>query len=339
MTDNFDSTALTPRQMAGQRLMLGFNGIELDDELRYLIDTLCVGGVVLFSRNIESPFQLKKLCGDMARHARRSGQAPLIIAVDQEGGPVARLKNPFSEFAGNPGMTGKTDADEFATVTAMELGQVGINMNLAPVMDVAFRPKQSIMRDRAFSSRPTVCAELGCTVIDRMQQNGVMAIAKHFPGIGRTRIDSHVAKPVSNVTANTLERVDLVPFKAAIDRSVAGIMLGHVIYSNIDPDWPASLSPAIASGLLRRQLGYSGVTLTDDLDMTAAKDHASIQRAMRQIVAAEVDLVLICHRGPNQESAHKKLMRIAEKRASDRDRCRASVGRILSLKKAYLDES
>ena len=338
MTGSWDISALTPRQLAGQRLMAGFEGTELDDDLRYLIDTLCVGGVVLFSRNIESPFQLKKLCRDMTRHAHKSGQPPLIIAVDQEGGPVARLRHPFTEFAGNAHMIGQKDADEFASVTALELRQIGFNMNLAPVMDVAFRPNHSIMRDRAFGARPSICAELGCTVIKRMQKIGVMTVAKHFPGIGRTRLDSHVTQPVSNVTSNTLERADLVPFKAAMRHGVAGIMLGHVIYTNIDPDWPASLSPAIASGLLRRQLGYNGVTLTDDLDMTAVRDHAPLKAAMRQIVAAEVDFILICHRSRDQESALEELVRIAERRVSDRDRCRASVARILTLKNQYLSK-
>jgi beta-N-acetylhexosaminidase len=321
-------------QLAGQRLMVGFEGRALNDDLRFLIGDLAVGGLILFAPNIGDPQQLQRLCRDCQDFAAHCGLPPLIIAVDQEGGVVARLKAPhFSEFAGNPAMRDVADARAFARTTARELSAAGLNMDMAPVMDVAPEDLSGIMADRVFGSRPDHVARMGTALIETLQADGVMAVAKHFPGIGRTSLDSHLDLPTFGEELAAMEAVDLLPFRAAIDHRVAGVMLSHILYTRIDPRWPASLSPAIARDLLRRRMGYRGVTLTDDLDMGAIVRHFDIRTVIRQVVAAEVDIALICHKGPRIMEGWEE-MRAQTRRFPDL--ARASVRRILALKKAYL---
>lgn len=325
---------LTVAQLAGQRLMVGFEGRSFNDELRDLIERLQVGGLILFAPNIEHPAQLQRLCRDCQEAAARCGQPPLFIAVDQEGGPVARLKAPhFTEFAGNPSMRGVEDARAFARTTARELAAAGINMDMAPVMDVAPDDLSGIMADRVFGSRPDHVARMGCALIETLQDDGIMAVAKHFPGIGRTTLDSHLDLPTFREDLSAMEPVDLPPFQSAIEMGVAGVMLSHILYEKIDPRWPASLSPVIARDLLRGRMGYDGVTMTDDLDMGAIVRHFDIRTVVRQVVAAEVDIALICHKGPRIEEGWKEMQAQTRRHPA---LTHAAVRRILALKTDYL---
>ena len=328
--------SLTIEQLAGQRLMVGFDGTRFNADLLYLIRDLHVGGVILFSQNTETPSQVKKLCKSVQECAHANGQPPLIIAIDQEGGQVARLKKPFTQFPGNASMKGVEDAIYFAETTAAELAQAGINMNLAPVMDVAPREFGSVMAGRSFGHDPAWVSELGVAVISHLQQNNIMAVAKHFPGIGRTVADSHLDLPVFEGDLAELESCDLVPFEACVNCGVAGIMLSHIIYNKIDPQWPASLSKHVAVGLLRKRMKFSGLTLTDDLDMGAINNHYEINTAMRQILLAEIDMTLICHKGPNIETAYKEILRNLKDSPQLKANAIKSAQRILDLKNKYI---
>lgn len=321
----------SPEQMAGQRLMVGFDGTDFDRDLAFLIEEFKVGGIILFSRNIQTPDQVAELCRSAQECAAACGQPGLFIAVDQEGGVVARLRKPFTEFPGNPAMAGEADADRFAAVTAAELRQVGINMNMAPVLDVAPEGFGSIMERRAFGSDPAWVSRLGCRVIRGLQEGGVLAVAKHFPGIGRTILDSHLDLPSADLGMDELEAMELPPFAAAFREGVAGVMLSHILYRGIDPVWPASLSVRIARDLLRERMGFEGLVLTDDLDMGAVNKHFGIEEMVERIVAAGIDIVLICHKGPNIGRAYDRLLEktMAEARASA-----ASVDRILRKKQS-----
>ncbi|MBW2410303.1 MAG: beta-N-acetylhexosaminidase [Deltaproteobacteria bacterium] len=331
-----DLKSLTNTGLAGQRLMVGFAGDKFSDDLRYLIGELKVGGIILFSQNITSPGQLKDLCEAMQRHAAENLNLPLFIAVDQEGGQVARLKDPFTEFPGNPHMHSEDDASQFAEITAAELVQMGFNMNMAPVLDIAPQNIESIMAQRAFGHDPAWVERLGMKVIRHLQQNSIMAVAKHFPGIGRTTLDSHTDMPSLDADLSDLQSSDIIPFKAAIDNEVSGIMLSHILYPRIDPDWPASLSPRIARDLLRHHLGYTGLTLTDDLDMGAIAKHYDINTVVHQTLEAEIDVILTCHKGPNIDLAFEKIL--AEITGSSEFKARGveSVERIVRAKKKYL---
>ena len=316
--------------------MVGFDGTGLDEYLKFLIGQIKAGGIILFAVNLETPDQIKDLCFAVQDYAKQCGQPPLFIAIDQEGGQVARLKAPFTQFHGNPHMRHEADAEHFAEVTAAELNQVGINMNMAPVMDVAPQDIDSIMAKRAFGGDPDWVARLGLKVIEHLQRNRIMAVAKHFPGIGRTILDSHLDLPVLNDDLAALEKFDLPPFKACIQHGVCGIMLSHIFYPKLDDQWPASLSQSIADDLLRRRMGYDGLVMTDDLDMGAITKHYNIQVAMQRILAADIDQALICHRSPNIEIAFEQILKEMSDSAELKARGFKSVERIMACKEKYL---
>lgn len=323
-------------QLAGQRLMVGFEGTALNEDLKYLISHLKIGGVILFAINIESPEQIKALCRSIQDCARTCQQPPLFIAVDQEGGQVARLKEPFTIFPGNPHMKSEEDAVNFAEITAAELNQVGINMNMAPVMDVSDEDSGGIMAERTFGGNPTWVSRLGVKVIKHLQLNNIMAIAKHFPGIGRTTLDSHLDMPVLHDDLSMMEDFDLIPFEAGINSGVSGVMLSHIFYTQLDPLWPASLSPQIAKNLLRQQMGFKGLVLTDDLDMGAITKHYDMHTAIHQILAADIDLTLICHKGPGIEIAFEEILKEITDSPAMKARGIESVERILEAKRKYI---
>jgi beta-N-acetylhexosaminidase len=329
-------TAFSPEQSAGQRLMVGFDGIEFNPELKFLIDTLKVGGIVFFSGNLVNPEQIRALCASIQAHARACGQPPLFIAIDQEGGKVTRLKEPLTQFPGNPKMKGPEDARVFAQTTSNELRMLGINMNLAPVLDVVPEGIAGVMADRVFGPDPMWVSQLGTVVIEHLQANKIMAVAKHFPGIGRTILDSHLEMPDLETDDDAMETFDLIPFQAAIKNHVAGIMLSHILYRKLDPQWPASLSSAIAGDLLRRRLGYGGLTMTDDLDMGAIKNNYDIHTVIRRILMSDIDIALICHAGPDIESAFKEILDAQSRSQSIRAKGVESLRRISELKSKYL---
>ena len=332
------TTNNSKKQIAGQRLMVGFDGTYFNDDLRFIIDQIKAGGIILFARNLETPEQIKNLCDDVQDYAEKCGQPPLFIAIDQEGGQVARLKKPFTQFPGNPQMNHEKDAVHFAQVTAIELNGVGINMNMAPVMDVAPANIDSIMAKRVFGGDPEWVARLGIKVIEHLQRNRIMAVAKHFPGIGRTILDSHLDLPVLDDDLAAIENFDMIPFKASIQHGVAGMMLSHIFYPKLDNRWPASLSRYIANDLLRKRLGYDGLVMTDDLDMGAITKHYKIRPAIQQILASEIDLALICHKGPNIEIAFEEIIKALTDSAEMTAKGLDSVARIMNTKRKYLND-
>ncbi len=322
-------------QKAGQRMMVGFTGTQFNDELRYAIDTLKVSGVILFSQNIASPKQLETLCQSLQDYAKSCGQPPLFIAIDQEGGVVARLKPPFTQFEGNPSMQKEQDAIAFALTTARELTGVGINMDMAPVLDVPPVQGPSVMIERAFGRDPRWVAQMGATVIEHLQDNGVMAVGKHFPGIGRTVLDSHHDLPDLDIDVQALNDWDLLPFQAAMRAGVSAIMLSHIRYTGIDPVWPAGLSSAITRELLRKGLGYNGMLFTDDLDMGAIAKHYQIQEIVTQCLTATVDILLICHSGPKIKAAHDAIRQMITSDESAAALCDISIHRIMTAKQQF----
>ena len=331
-----DITLFSEEQSAGQRLMVGFDGTELNPDLRFLIKTLKVGGIILFARNLLNPDQIKHLCSSIQEYACSCGQPPLFIAIDQEGGRVARLKEPFTQFPGNPEMKGPEDAIHFARVTAVELTEIGVNMNLAPVLDVAPQGINSVQASRVFGHDPLWVSELGTVVIDHLQANNIMAVAKHFPGIGRIILDPHDEISDLDIDVDAMHATDLLPFKAATENNVAGIMLSHIRYPKMDAKWPASLSPTIADDLLRKQMGYYGVIMTDDLDMGAIKKHYDIKTVLRQILSADIDIALICHKGPDIKNAFEEILDAQNRSQSIKAKGMKSLERIMNLKRKYL---
>lgn len=278
--------------------MTGMPGTSLDEGTELLIREYNLGGIILFSRNIDDPVQLARLCQDIQNAAARYQCDPLFIAVDQEGGRVARLREPFTEFPGNEAI-GKDEkpvrkAVEFGTVTAREMKMVGLNMNLAPVVDVRKGRSDKHLAGRLFSRDHEIVALLGGKVVKALQENGIMAVAKHFPGLGRASIDPHVNLPVIDTDIREINGVNIPPFKAAISMGVSAIMTSHAVYTALDPKNPATLSPVILNTLLRERLGFNGLIMTDDLEMgSIAKGYGVPEGALASFQAGS-DILLIC---------------------------------------------
>jgi beta-N-acetylhexosaminidase len=212
-------------------------------------------------------------------------------------------------------------------------------MNMAPVLDVLPQAGPSIMADRCFGADPSWVGRMGCAVVDGLQQGRVMAVGKHFPGIGRTLLDSHLDLPEADFTLAQLRDLDLIPYAAAIARGVSGIMLSHILYRRIDARFPASLSIALARDLLRRAMGFGGLVLTDDLDMGAIKGRYDLETIANQILAAQVDIALICHSRPDMEKMHDCFCRRMAADGSLGQEALGSVERIMALKRRYLGQS
>ncbi len=319
--------------LAGQRFMLGFTGSKFSQEVKTIIDTHKAGGVILFRQNIASPEQLSELCTRIQEYAESLGLPKLFIAIDQEGGQVARLSEPFTIFPGNPHIHTKAQARQFAQITAKELYESGVNMNMCPVLDVVPKEEESIMAQRAFPGDAHAVAELGIEVITELQNNHVMAVAKHFPGIGRTILDSHFELPVVELDLDTLKSSDMIPFARAKEAAVSGIMLSHIMYPKIDPVWQASLSPVIVHDILRKDMEYDGLILTDDLDMKAISH--DMKTCVTQILQAGIDLTLICHSGPNITIAVEEMQNQLKTDDSLRQKARQSLDRIMAAKKRF----
>jgi beta-N-acetylhexosaminidase len=281
------------RRQIGQLLIAGFNGGGLPIELRALAREFGLGGVILFARNIVDPDQVAELAFESAR---LTADLPAWVSVDQEGGRVARLKAPFTEWPpmATLGRCGDaTLAARFARALASELRAVGVTLDYAPVLDVHTNPKNPVIGDRALAEQADRVAELGSVIIRALQQEGVAACGKHFPGHGDTSADSHLELPLVEHPPERLRQVELVPFRAAVAAEVATIMTAHVFVPSLDEEVPATLS-ARTIGLLREELGYQGVILSDDLEMKAIAGKYAIPEAAVRAIAAGCDGVLIC---------------------------------------------
>lgn len=285
---------LALRRQIGQLLIAGFTGHQPSVELKSMAREFGLGGVILFARNVVEPAQVAELCYEAAT---LTPETPAWVSVDQEGGRVARLKAPFTEWppmsslgqSGDPGL-----AARFARSLAAELKAVGITLDFAPVLDVHTNPKNPVIGDRAIADKAADVAMLGATIVRAMQAEGVAACGKHFPGHGDTTTDSHFELPLVEHPPERLREVEFLPFRAAIEAGVATIMTAHVLVPALDEQRPATLSRAIITGLLRGELGYDGVILSDDLEMKAlAADHAVPEAAVLAL-AAGCDGVLIC---------------------------------------------
>lgn len=321
-------------EIAGSRLMTGFNDTRLTASLEHFIKDFKIGGVILFRRNIENPKQLAKLCENIQECAKDNSLPPLFIAIDQEGGNVSRLGVPFTQFPkGAPGLVTVENTVEFAEITALELNACNINMDMAPVLDVAPKGFGSFMEKRALGATPESVAKLGLSMILSFQSNGIIPVGKHFPGIGRTIPDSHIELPVFDDTLDSLRAFDLIPFRDAIEAGLEAVMLAHILYTKLDDAYPASLSANIVKGLLREDMGFGGVVMTDDMDMGAIAKNYGYVEAVTKALAATVDIILICHESEKIEQAFNLLLEDAENHPES---AQESYERIMRLKDKYL---
>ena len=329
-------TEMTIEEKVGQLIMVGFEGTQANEAIEAHIRERSVGGIVLFSRNIQSPKQTAELTNQLQRLAESTAhRIPLFIGIDQEGGWVIRLKEGATVLPGNMalGATGSTElAERAGEITAAELAAVGVNFNFAPVMDVNNNPRNPVIGRRSFGESPELVSRLGVAYIRGLQRNGVLGTAKHFPGHGDTTVDSHFDLPTVNHALDRIHALELQPFRAAIDADVAAIMTAHIIYPTFDPDLPATLSPTVLTDLLRNELGYDGLLVTDDMEMKAIDDRYQSGEAAVMAIEAGADIVMVLWTPTKQIEVFDALLSAVKSGRISQTRLDQSVERILKAK-------
>lgn len=327
-------------RLAGERVAVGFQGLAASADVRALIRDYGVSTIVLFGRNVDAPEQVAELVRELQSSARAAGhERPLMVAVDQEGGRVARMREPWTRWPPARAL-GRTGSEALARgmgrALAKELAACGVRWDFAPVVDVDTNPDNPVIGDRSLGDDPRLVGRLGAALVEGLQGGGVAAAAKHFPGHGDTGVDSHLELPAVDHTPSRLEEVELPPFRAAIEAGVASVMTAHVLVRELDERRPATLSPRLVDGLLRDELGFSGVVVTDDMDMKAvARGWAPAESA---VLAAEAgcDLVEFCADHDAQVAAVEGLVRALESGRLSWKAMERSVIRLRALKDRYL---
>lgn len=310
-------------------MFVGFPGLELPPDLAQRIREGRVGGVILFKRNIGDPGQVRALVRDL--HALAPADAPLTVALDQEGGRVQRLRDPWTEWPPmrTLGPRPTSDTARFAQALALELLDCGFDLDFAPVVDVDSNPDNPVIGDRSFARDPATVGAHAHAFIEAMQGAGIATCAKHFPGHGDTDLDSHLALPRLDLDLDRLRRTELPPFRAAIAADVASVMTAHVLFPKLDPKRPATLSPDVM-GLLRDELGYDGVVFSDDIEMRAVADHFSVEARSLGALEAGVDGILVCSQADLREEILAKLERAPDQLVE------APLRRIVALKQRFV---
>lgn len=320
------------RELIGGMLMIGFDGETVTSDVEALVREVRPGGIILFKRNVGGgPVQVARLTADLQDLAQKSYGRPILTAIDQEGGSVRRLAPPFMQAPSQRHMADTMSISEVRTLgeqSGRELSAVGLNFNLTPVLDLNTDPAASYMTDRSFGSDPAVVASYADAIIRGHASAGVLTCAKHFPGIGDVRLDPHHDLPRVDHPAERILSLEMEPFRHAMESGVAAVMTSHVIYPGLDPEVPATFSAGIVTDLIRRELGFNGLVLTDDLEMGAIVKHYQIGPASVKSVQAGADMLLVCHKPDRIREAVQALTRGVDSGQIDLERLEASRQRL-----------
>lgn len=317
-------------------LITGIEGTTVTPETEDLILNHHIGGVILFDRNYENPEQLYRLTRDLQSVAQASPSGlPLFISVDQEGGRIARLKAPFTPFPPAISLDKARSEDlayEFGRALTRELRDAGVNMDYAPVLDVHTNPDNPVIGDRAFSTDPEWAGRLACAFMRGCRDSGVLPVGKHFPGHGDTHLDSHHDLPWVDKDEAALRTVELAPFVRAVQHGLPAVMTAHVMYPAWDAQRPATFSKRILKDILRGELGFEGVIVSDDLEMKAVETHFDFGTFAERGVEAGLDVFLICHNRDKVLALHDQLTRGVECGRIALQDIERSAARIVDLK-------
>lgn len=329
--------SMTLEERIGQLVIVGFEGHAIDDNTKNMIENQHVGGLILFARNVESPGQLLSLMNSL-KSTNSKNKVPLFVSVDEEGGRVSRMPAELKKLPRNDAI-GKINNGDFSykigNILAEETRSFGFNMNFAPVLDINSNPQNPVIGDRSFGSNTQIVNKLGVQTMKGIQAGGVIPVVKHFPGHGDTGVDSHVGLPVVDKDIEELKSFELVPFNEAIWNQADAVMIAHILMNKIDPQSPASLSKTIITDILRKQLNFSGVVITDDLTMGAIVKNYSIADAAVKAVNAGSDILLVCHGYDNELAVIDTLKKAVQNGGITEERVNESVYRILKLKSGY----
>ena len=326
--------SMSQTEKLGQMVMIGIQGTKVDDDSLYMLNQYHMGGVILFDRNMESPEQVKQLTSDL--QAQSNEKVPLFIGIDEEGGDVVRMAEKLTPPPSQKeiGATGDIEqAKTWAIKTAKSLKDMGINVNFAPVADVGSNDK------RSYSTDTNTVIDFVRAATKGYQQENIIYSLKHFPGIGKGKVDSHVDSSSIDVAKEVLMTEDILPFKTIIDENEPNdyfILVSHLKYPALDEEYPASLSSKIMTDLLRNELGYKGIIITDDMEMGAVANHNDFRSIGVNAVKAGADIVLVCHEYEHQQEVYLGLLDAVNSGEISQERIDESVKRIIKVKLLHL---
>src|SRR5699024_2941959 len=292
---NIDEMSLDEK--IGQMIFSGVDGTELTVENQNMIEQYHVGGVILFGNNIDNTAQTVQFLNDI-KAANKDNPSPLLLGVDEEGGEVSRMPDEMKSLPTSRAIGNLNDPDlsfQVGSILGEQVRALGFNLNFAPVLDVNSNPDNPVIGDRSFGTNQDIVTRLGNQTMKGIQSEGVISVLKHFPGHGDTGVDSHLELPRIEKSREELSEMELVPFQKAMADSADTMMLAHILLSNIDETYPASMSKAVITEMLRKQYDFDGVVITDDLTMGAITDHYHVSDAVIQSVKAGADLLLVAH--------------------------------------------
>lgn len=323
---------MTLDEKIGQMILSGFNGTCFNEELNTLLNDLKVGGVILFSRNIEDSKQLKKLTSDIID---TNQDIPLFISIDEEGGRVSRLPKDIKKFESSKSIGDRGD-EKYAYENGRGIGEIlkkyNINMNFAPVLDIYSNPKNTVIGDRAFGDNEKVVSSMGIATMKGLKDENVIPVIKHFPGHGDTEVDSHLGLPIVEKNLKQLNELELIPFNKAIENGVGAIMVSHILIKEIDDKYPATLSYNLINNILRNDMKFENIVITDDMLMKAITDYISIEEASVKSIKAGTDIILIGSDVNKTESVIERIKLAVANNEISEERIDKSVYRILKQK-------
>ncbi len=289
--------SMTLEEKIGQLLIVGLDGAEISQNDIHNIRENKVGGFIFFSRNIGDKNQLLELIRNL-NDENMNNKIPLFFSTDEEGGIVSRL-SPIVNNLRNPSWLGKVDDEElslkYGENLGLKLSSFGFNLDFAPILDIDSNPLNPVIGNRAYGKSPLSVSAHGLAVMEGIKSKGIIPSAKHFPGHGDTSVDSHVDLPLVHKSKEELKKNDLIPFKNAIDKGLDMIMVAHILYPQIDRDNPSTMSKIIIEDILRKELGFEGVVISDDMTMGAIINNYRIEEAAFSFLKAGGDIILICH--------------------------------------------
>ena len=328
------------KYLVGQRLVCGFEGTEMSKDFIRLVKEYKLGNVILFQRNIESMTQVKQLCAEIQRLVKKETGHYAFIAIDQEGGAVTRLSKDACNVPGAMAVaaTGNPkNAEVLAEITATELKYLGINVNLAPVMDVNNNPDNPVIGVRSYGDTADTVMKYGVAALKGYQKAKLLCCAKHFPGHGDTAVDSHLGLPVIDKTLEELEKMELVPFRAVIENGIPAVMSSHILFPKLEPDnVPCTMSKRIITGILKERIGFQGLVLSDCVEMDAIRKYYGTSKGIVAAMAAGVDMVFVSHTPELQEKGFQAVYKAVEDKELSLEEMQRVADKIISFKEKYI---
>lgn len=329
--------SMSLEEKLGQMLIAGIQGYEVSEGAVKLIEEHKIGGFILFGSNIKSASQLTSLVNSL-KGSNRANKLPLLISVDEEGGRISRIPKSIKNVPTSEEV-GRTRDEEFANeigkLLAEKVGAFGFNMNFAPVLDINSNPNNPVIGNRAFGSSKEIVRDLGVQTMLGIKQKGIIPVIKHFPGHGDTSVDSHIGLPKVMHDLKRLKAFELAPFEQAIRQGADCVMVAHILLPSIDPDSPATLSKTMITDILRKQLDFQGVVITDDMTMGAIVQNYEIGEAAVQSINAGSDIILVAHQEENVLAVLNAVKAAVEQGSVTEEQIDSSVYRIIKLKQAY----